>query len=519
MDIVEIFKSKTKTQNITIKGTFEDPLFRASDIGNILEIKNIRASISDFDASEKVVESIYTHGGDQCVNFLTEKGLYKLLYRSRVPIALEFQSWVASILREKRLQTKHALQQQLEQKAKEIEEKDNELKKFKKKVLKRYEKQDRVYVIEDTTCQGNKVYKIGFSTNFNERVGTYETSHFENKLIYEKTCVNGRLLESVLHHCLRHVQDSIRKEWFHTDSKTVIETIRVVQYIVDNLHLHTDLLSFLKSVGDMFINDNTESLDQETIETNDDIQINDNKYEQFLSDCFLKDENSLCNYYEASCRYRLWNKGLTNEQYNQFSSYMRNNFKTEVIWDDKNKVSHHAYKGLKMLDIMHQTNASHEVFDKFVDEACVVSCIARVPLMKLTTEYMKWKQSKNIELGDVQKEYLAVKKIVSKQYIRVNGTFIYDNKRESNGIFGITLKINNLYDGYYIPTSSKVRKQVYKIDPSTNEVVETYTSLTEVSKKLQNDMYYKVKNAVLHNGFLFSYEQPELEIHQRSLGA
>jgi prophage antirepressor-like protein len=510
MDIVEIFKSNTKTQNITIKGTCEDPLFRASDIGNILEIKHIRSSIADFDASEKVVEPIHTHGGDQCVNFLTEKGLYKLLYRSRVPIALEFQSWVANMLREKRLQNKNELQKQLAEKTKEIEIKEKELQKFRKKVSKRYEKQDRVYVIEDTTNEGSKVYKIGFSTNFNERIGTYETSHFEKKLIYEKTCVNGRLLESVLHHCLRHVQDTIRKEWFHTDSETIIETICVVQYVVDNLHQHNDLLTFVKSIRELFIEDHIESIHQATLQTHDDVQITDTKYEQFLSDCFMKDENSLCNYYEASCRYRMWNKGLTNEQYNNFSTYMKSKFKTVVIWDEKNKVSHHAYIGLKMLDIVHQSNASHTDFDQFVDDACVVSCIARVPLMKLTTEYMKWKQSKNLEVGDVQKEYITVKKIISKQYIRVNGTFVYDNKRESNGIFGITLKSNNLYDGYYIPTSSKVRKPVYKINPSNNEVIETYTSLTEASKKLQNDMYYKIKNAVLHNGFLFSYEKPNI---------
>ena len=62
---------------IVIKGTVNDPLFRASDIGVVLEISNIRTSIMDFDESEKVVHTMHTLGGNQDVTFLTEKGLYR----------------------------------------------------------------------------------------------------------------------------------------------------------------------------------------------------------------------------------------------------------------------------------------------------------------------------------------------------------------------------------------------------------------------------------------------------------
>ena len=50
-----------------IKGTTENPLFRASDIGNILEMSNIHASLKEFDDTEKVINSIYTPGGNQHV--------------------------------------------------------------------------------------------------------------------------------------------------------------------------------------------------------------------------------------------------------------------------------------------------------------------------------------------------------------------------------------------------------------------------------------------------------------------
>jgi len=42
---------------------YNNPLFRASDIGEILEMSNIRAHIVNFDESEKVVHTMDTLGG------------------------------------------------------------------------------------------------------------------------------------------------------------------------------------------------------------------------------------------------------------------------------------------------------------------------------------------------------------------------------------------------------------------------------------------------------------------------
>jgi prophage antirepressor-like protein len=39
----------------------------------------------------------------QEVTFLTEKGLYKVLFRSRKPIAQKFQNWVCEVVKEIRV--------------------------------------------------------------------------------------------------------------------------------------------------------------------------------------------------------------------------------------------------------------------------------------------------------------------------------------------------------------------------------------------------------------------------------
>jgi prophage antirepressor-like protein len=120
MDIVKAFNSNELHTEIVIKGTHEEPLFRASDIGIILDISTIRSVIRDFNNTEKVVHSMHTLGGLQEVTFLTEKGLYKVLFKSRKPIAEKFQNWVCDVIKELRLKGIYELNQQLEQAKEEI---------------------------------------------------------------------------------------------------------------------------------------------------------------------------------------------------------------------------------------------------------------------------------------------------------------------------------------------------------------------------------------------------------------
>ena len=121
MDIVKAFNSNELHTEIVIKGTYDNPLFRASDVGVVLEISNIRSAIQMFDSSEKGVVTTDTLGGTQEVTFLTEKGLYKVLFKSRKPIAEKFQNWVCEVIKEIRLKGKYDLEKQLDQAKQQIE--------------------------------------------------------------------------------------------------------------------------------------------------------------------------------------------------------------------------------------------------------------------------------------------------------------------------------------------------------------------------------------------------------------
>jgi prophage antirepressor-like protein len=135
MEIVKAFESNNLNIQINILGTHENPLFRASDIGLILEVSNIRSSIQDFDDSEKVVHKADTLGGQQEVTFLTEKGLYQLLFLSRKPIAKQFKNWVFEVIKEIRLNGSYKLKKEIEQLSNEKEKLIENSEKEKEKLL------------------------------------------------------------------------------------------------------------------------------------------------------------------------------------------------------------------------------------------------------------------------------------------------------------------------------------------------------------------------------------------------
>jgi len=101
--------------NIQIYGTYEEPLFKAKDIGELLEIKNIKDSIKHFTNKQKDVAVLTDSiGRRQESIMLTEQGLYKVLMKSRKPIAEKFQDWVCQVVEDIRKTGKYESQKFIE---------------------------------------------------------------------------------------------------------------------------------------------------------------------------------------------------------------------------------------------------------------------------------------------------------------------------------------------------------------------------------------------------------------------
>lgn len=92
-------------ERLDFYGDMKEPLFRAGEVAKLIDYST--ASLSKFlemvDDDEKDKKNVLTPGGVQKVWFLTEQGLYEVLFQSRKPKAKEFKKWIKQVLKEIRL--------------------------------------------------------------------------------------------------------------------------------------------------------------------------------------------------------------------------------------------------------------------------------------------------------------------------------------------------------------------------------------------------------------------------------
>ena len=97
-EIKVINKSTFLDKEIDVWGSAEQPLFRAKDVSDWLNLKNTPEIIKRIDTEERHKFNLGRNGGDTW--FLPEDGLYELLMQSRKPIAKQFKKGVKKILHE-----------------------------------------------------------------------------------------------------------------------------------------------------------------------------------------------------------------------------------------------------------------------------------------------------------------------------------------------------------------------------------------------------------------------------------
>lgn len=98
MNTLMIFEEH-KVEILEIDGQI---LFNPYDVGNCLHIKNVRDRIKNFNQNQ-VIKLTNSDVGNTDIrklnnageNFLTESGVYKLVFKSRKPDAEKFTDWIA----------------------------------------------------------------------------------------------------------------------------------------------------------------------------------------------------------------------------------------------------------------------------------------------------------------------------------------------------------------------------------------------------------------------------------------
>lgn len=199
MDILKFFNLNNKNVEINISGTIEDPLFKANQIAELLDIVNIKQNMKDFNDEQKKYIPTVTNGGIQNVLYLTELGLYKLLGRSKKPIANTFQVWMINVIKEIRLNGRYELNNKNEVDVKMIKH-NYELINH-NNLLKSFLGKNIVYICRLKYIDDKILIKIGHTNDIKTRITrVYDEFEKFNAILYDVLeCYNNSKLENFLH--------------------------------------------------------------------------------------------------------------------------------------------------------------------------------------------------------------------------------------------------------------------------------------------------------------------------------
>ena len=258
MDIARAFADAGLGRGVTIniQGTPEDPLFQASQIGELLEIAAIRSTVRDFDDDEKVVHTVHTLGGPQSTVLLTELGLYRLLGMSRKPFARPFQKWVAKVVKEIRLTGKYEMEQrltvaaqahqlaleaarhQLEDQAALVAARDAELAKIRTKIYEEIPQLDNVYINKEVAELASDAHKIGKAIDKKKRESQLNTGSAQgSKMIYARATGNAKIVEDIVKVVQRryHIASIGGVEHYNNTVEHSVDVIDIAATVVDTL--------------------------------------------------------------------------------------------------------------------------------------------------------------------------------------------------------------------------------------------------------------------------------------------
>ena len=89
---LQVFDFNKHTVRVIMQGN--EPWWVAKDVCDVLGLTNSRMALEALDEDEKGVSKVYTLGGEQDMNIISESGLYTLIMRSNKPAAKQFKRWV-----------------------------------------------------------------------------------------------------------------------------------------------------------------------------------------------------------------------------------------------------------------------------------------------------------------------------------------------------------------------------------------------------------------------------------------
>jgi prophage antirepressor-like protein len=468
--------------------------FKASDIGKVLNIVNVRTSIMNFDEDEKVVRTTYSsHGGNQDTIYLTSQGVYRLLYNSKKEIAKKFRKWAGNILDDIIFNESTELKRQLEENKKELERTKKQLEQKTKLKVKRWydsEPGDTVYAVKSNKYNVTSLITIGKSKNISKRETSYMTCNQESDMFYIRKCYNCDLAEKVIHHILDKHREENNKEWFSVSNELAIYTIDMVCNFLDsfigcseelvNLKVNEQLSICINQSKNFKKEEIVDVIDNVKLKILNPIKIDDNddkSIEKFIKESCIINKDAKCIAFELLGAYRIWLRGCSQDSRKKLTKYMKDNYESKtILYENYDETELLTYLGIQPKEyIVHQENPNIlPKYEEFILKECKIGYTYRIRWTEFLETYTKW-SGNNLS----KEEKVNMEAYINRHFLkdRINMT----GHKNVPGIWGLQLKSDN---SFKVGTNKSNRKQIIKINTDTNETIDKYNGLVFASRKL-----------------------------------
>lgn len=367
----------------------------------------------------------------------------------------------------------------------------------------KFELGESVYIFH-STIDNLDLYKVGRTKNANSRDAIHKTASYKGILLQIK-CVDCVLLERVVHFLLNKYRCANRREWFNCSYDIVKNSIDYAKLLLEsdidfeNQHLindTTDFIDTIKHSTNLNENNNIASPTFNTVVvrrqgtiTNDifttiQFTANDvNNFEKFLTDnCEKEDSDTSVSYITIKNQYKIWSKTAKHSQLKKLIDYVKLHYTTSMKRHNQlvstSKLTQH-FNGLKLkrsLFEFEKPQNENNVIENFLYEKCQRAPGYRITMQDFFLEFENWYSN---TFTNVIKEKL--KNYLDIQFIRLR-TGDESNGKDGRlgGWLGFSLKSNDQPEPikHYKPKNAK---QILQINSSTNETINTWNSVSELS--------------------------------------
>lgn len=517
MDIIKAFTNNTTEYKINISGTFEEPLFRASDIANILDLKSFHASIIDFDETEKILQKIETPGGKQDINFLTEKGLYKLLFRSRKPIANQFQNWLCDVIKEIRIHGKYELQKLLEEKDKQLES----LKEEKEILINSKEGSPLIYIYRSNERDESAYVKIGSSDKVRQRISNFRSDAWGNILYtghINQYNIKLTTIEHWLHALLRPYL--IRGELFDIEAdEAKLHLINCINTLdLAAIRKKEERQLKLKKIVDystMIIKDlpnpkistsnastQTEDFEQQKIDKETEEQKNKSIFDKYINECCELNDTFEVSDKIIQGHFRIWSGLNKKEIFHALLGYLKMKFLPIRLTkqDEENVVM--GLRGVRIKEIEYKQKGFSDP-EIFTFSATTFSPDAKILRSRLIDNYLKWKKRNNKIVNKPQDIKELEHFLNNCDYVLKSN--VWTDHGNGSGYYGLNLKGESNYAKKVSSTAKKVKKR----HTETHEVIDSWSTIVKAAEAegiSPTKMSRSIKNKVKFKDYYYSVD-------------